>query len=240
MRSLKKKLKFSFLPKKLYLCGSALKKYRRSRKKGEAELQLLPFLVDKNKASIDIGANNGLYTYFLSKLSTHVYAFEPHKQLANFLDKATGDTVTVTNCALSDKAGEETFYIPMVKGQKSLNVASLDKETTDHCHKDVVEEVVKVVPLDSYNLENIGFIKIDVEGHELAVMKGAVETLARCKPIILMEILTDGKNVTETAIVHFLRDQGYDMLYMQDNVLQAMPAQGVSHKGRNYIFLPRG
>ena len=88
MSSLKDFLKFRLLPKKLYLSVSAINKKRRTLHKrwGETELELLPIIVPADKLAVDIGANNGLYTYFLSKVARNVVSYEPIHVLAEFLE----------------------------------------------------------------------------------------------------------------------------------------------------------
>ena len=237
MKSVKDILKFSLLPKKAYLSYSAHNKYRRADKKGEAELRLLPFLVDKNKYSIDIGANMGLYTYFLSKLSKKVYAFEPHKKLTKFLEKATKNNVTVMNCAVSNNEGEKAFYIPLAKGRKLLNIASLEKNSINQPH--YVEETTKTILLDTLKLDNIGFIKIDVEGHELAVLEGAKKTIEKFRPVMLIEVLTKNGKILDTDVAIFMRQYNYEVFCLKDNLLHLVDSLNTMHVGRNVLFLPK-
>ena len=63
-------------------------------------------------------------------------------------------------------------------------------------------------PIDAWNLERLDFLKLDVEGMEQEVLRGARATLARCKPIILVEVLKSDK----AALQSFLRGLGYDTL----------------------------
>ena len=75
--TLKEKLNKYIVPKNLYI--KALVKVHL--RKGEGELHLLPFLTNKHKDSIDIGANKGVFSYLLSKLSSSVHAFEPNPKM---------------------------------------------------------------------------------------------------------------------------------------------------------------
>ena len=175
MNKIKELLKFKVLPKKLYLKYSAYNKLQRVKKKKETELLLLPYLIDKNKDAIDAGANTGLYTYFLSKLAKKVYAFEPHTNLATFLDKATKYNVTVINKALSNTQSTLPFYIPVTGTRKHLNIASLNKNINNN-HQCITEKI-QTITLDELGYNNIGFIKIDVEGYESEVFDGSEATL---------------------------------------------------------------
>ena len=105
--------KFHFLPKRLYLRYSAWNKYRKAEKTQETELRLLPQLVDNTKVAIDIGANTGLYTFYLSKYAKQVFAFEPHKLFAEFLSKSVASNVIVINKGVSNKNASLPFYVPV-------------------------------------------------------------------------------------------------------------------------------
>ena len=233
---LKELLKFRILPKKLYLRLSAANKSRRAVKKGETELWLLPDLVDRNKDAIDIGANTGLYTYYLSRLASHVYAFEPHRVLAGFLNKATGDNVTVINKALSDSSGTLPFYVPVRRGRKLYNVASLDEAVIKG--RDHIVEDIETATLDQLGYDNIGFIKIDVEGHELPVLRGAVNTIKQQRPTMLIEILDLADNINSNETYGFIQDLGYKVNAMQDGKLLDINLADPAKLGRNYICLP--
>ena len=164
--------------------------------KGEREIKLLKFIVDPGRNSVDVGANKGVYAYWLQKYSRQVFAYEPNPANFRYLSCATGN-VTVFNCALSDKNGSARFRIERVPGYKpgkskkgedfwfddlggSLN---LEKAGSDYA-----EITVETRRLDDEKLENIGFIKIDVEGHEFEVLNGARETLRENRPVLQIEI----------------------------------------------------
>ena len=74
LNRIKQNIKYRYLPFRLYHRIRCYKyaKYR------NPELKLISSLVTKNQVSIDIGANLGLFSYFMSKASKHVYAFEPN------------------------------------------------------------------------------------------------------------------------------------------------------------------
>ena len=236
MNKLKEFLKFRILPKKLYLRLSAANKSRRAVKKGETELWLLPDLVDGEKDAIDVGANTGLYTYYLSRLARHVYAFEPHRVLAGFLDKATGDNVTVLNKAVSDSSGKLPFYVPVRRGRKLYNVASLDEAVIKD--RDHIVEEIETVSLDQLGYENIGFIKIDVEGHELSVLKGAVKTIGQQRPTLLIEILDLAGHIDTNETYKFIRSLDYEVYAMQEGKLVDINLADPDKLGRNYICKP--
>jgi FkbM family methyltransferase len=145
---------------------------------------MLSTVVPRDKIAVDIGANKGAYTYWLSGLCSQVVAFEPNSLLANRLQAASPDNVSVKNFALSDQAGTFTLYTPIRNRLPVDGEASLRRPLDG----DFLEHEVKVGVFDEFELENVGFMKVDVEGLELSVLKGATQFFERERPVLLMEI----------------------------------------------------
>lgn len=170
---------------------------------------------------LDVGANIGYYSVLLSKLvgdKGRVIAFEPTKHFGKVLKKnieANGvSNVSIQEYALSDKAEEDTIFIG--KDSATMNWAS------DECEKEGSEVIVKKRFDDivtDLNIDKIDFIKIDVDGHEPAFLKGAIESIKKYKPIILLEIahlnyLDAG--VTAWDFYDFLVDNNMHIYYEDD------------------------
>lgn len=218
---------------KLYLSVSAHRKYARKPERGEPELRLLPFLVDKNRTAIDIGANKGLYTFYLSKLARKVYAFEPHPEYADFLAEASPSNVTVICRAVADECGEAAFYTPSIDHSLHKNMATLTPKEADASHYE--KKTVGVVSLDSLDIEDIGFIKIDIEGAEYRALKGADRSLRKSRPVLLIEILPGSRNRDD--VFNYLKELGYISLDLHDGVLRQRESVA-GGDGRNHIFIP--
>lgn len=155
---------------------------------------------------LDVGANKGSYLYSMAHWAgaSPVVAFEPQRRLAQYLVGACQrcglTNVTVENLALSNQQGELDLFIP---GDSDSPGASLEAGIADktQCRK----ETVTVTTLDTYTAEKllatVRVIKIDVEGHELAVVQGALELICRDKPLLVIECegrhLSAGKTVQE-------------------------------------------
>ena len=166
--------------------------------------------------SIDVGANKGSYLYSMARWSkaAPVFAFEPQRVLAGYLRTACQNSglssVHIENLALSDVQGELDLYVP---GDATSPGASLEPGIADKtsCHK----EIVKVTTLDAYAADHIKttvrVIKIDVEGHELAVVKGALGLIKRDKPLLIIECegrhLPEGQSVA--MFIAFIASLGY-------------------------------
>ncbi len=156
---------------------------------GEPELAMLGSLVGRGGLAVDIGANEGIYSFALSELGASVHAFEANPDFASFAARSLGPRATVHEVALSNVAGRASFYVPLADDGSDLHFAGNLKNThTGHEKLKVLD--VEVRTLDSFELKGVQFIKADVEGSELEVLEGARETIARDHPGLLLELLS--------------------------------------------------
>ena len=188
---------------------------------GEREVHALPGLVEKGTIVVDVGAHIGSYTYCLCKLlgpDGHVVAIEPLPDLAKMLTSAVERLklpVTVYNCALSSRDGEADLQVPVVNGGRAAGFATLESRSFDHGKS----YHVKLRRLDDICREHPGrlsFIKIDVEGHELEVLRGGIETLQR-RPNLLIEIEQRHSTVPIGETFAFLESQGFRCEFLDAN-----------------------
>lgn len=241
--SLEERVRGALIPPSLYYVLRA----RRELRRGEAELRILPFLIDPTRKSVDAGANKGVYTYWMERLSRHVHAYEPNPKMFKTLKKGAGLKATVHFAALSDQAGEFALRIPKTtRGSYSNQGASLNYDKVGDNYGEVMIETRR---LDDEELTNIGFIKIDVEGHEMAVLDGALETIKRDRPTLLIEM---EENHTKRPIEDDLKrvtDLGYRMMFLHQGVLKSGDCfDGNAHHRTaptakdyvfNFIFVPK-
>lgn len=240
--SFEEKLRGMLIPPSLYYVLRAKRELRR----GEAELRLLPFLVDPARIAVDAGANKGVYTYWLEHLAHHVHAYEPNPKMFKVLKGGIGTKATVHHAALSDQAGQFALRIPKTgTGRYSNQGASLNYDKVGDSYGEVMVETRR---LDDENLNNVGFIKIDVEGHEMAVLDGALATIRRERPTLLIEMeQRHTKRPIEDDIKH-VTDLGYRMVFLHRGTLQSAERfDGNAHHRAaaspkdyvfNFIFLP--
>tara|TARA_Y100000590_G_scaffold26158_1_gene29494 strand:- start:1867 stop:2631 length:765 start_codon:yes stop_codon:yes gene_type:complete len=179
--SFEEKIKHLIIPGKLYIRRLVLKEWI----KGRTDIKFLKHLIDKNLNSIDVGAYKGVYTYFISKYSKHVYAFEPNPKSYKILKKTVKNNVKVLPYALSDKSCFDFLKIPKGKKGYSNQGGSIRNVKLDEKFGKLKIETKKI---DDLKLKNIGFIKIDAEGVELKVLKGAKKLIKQYKPTLLIEI----------------------------------------------------
>lgn len=153
------------------------------RRRGEPDLDIAIRLAKGARTTIDIGANRGVYTHWFSRQSQRCVAFEPNPQCAGLLRRAIGGRAEVHEVALSDRDGHARLTIPIVAGRENSYRSSLEA-APGAGHRSVT---VQTATLDSYTLPEVDFIKIDVEGHELEAIEGAMETIIRHRPTLLIE-----------------------------------------------------
>lgn len=189
----------------------------------EPELVHLHRIGSNRGAAIDVGANFGLYTSRLAGLYDKVFAFEPHPFLFRELAEAALSNVVVTQAALSDRPGEAVLHVPLQNGRHLLGWASLQKQEPGAPESESVP--VRAITIDSLSLPGIAFIKIDVEGHELSVIRGALETIARDRPTILCE----AKGTHPEDIQRMLAPYGYMRSRLEDWI-------GVAGSPDNWLF----
>jgi FkbM family methyltransferase len=211
----------NFLPKYLQLPFDF--ELRKLKNDLENELLELGNLIPAGNRAIDIGANEGLYTYKLSQICDHVESFEPQPVCADIISayaNRVSKKIIVHNCALSNFHGNSNLHIPVIHGRlrssRATGLASLSEQEHE-CEK----ISVPVRTLDEYHFSDVTFIKIDVEGHERQVLEGAIETIIREKPILLVEIEQrhlNGSLITD--IFGYVMSLGYKGSFLLNNAMQ--------------------
>lgn len=157
-------------------------------------------LIDDWTRALDVGTNNGCNAIHYAKRFTSVECFEP-TPLAQDLWTNTVRDNTVTNVTLYKNAvGECAKTTEIVTHWKNGGHNHLENKdrprwsgkkwtTRDAKPRQRTCIPVQVETIDSYNFQDVGFIKIDVEGYEKFVLEGAVDTIARCRPTLQLEIV---------------------------------------------------
>lgn len=190
------------------------------------------YLKCANRTAIDIGANFGVYTRVLAQQFRSVHAVEPLPQLAEPLRKAGPKNCTVHQLALGTTRGELELYIPhsTAKGAVfALTTARPDwldsvQKGLESAHQDSVPQVEKItVRMETFDdefgaINDIDFIKMDIEGSELSVLEGGRKTLEKQKPAMLVEAEKHcGDN--GARIFDFFEALGYAAYYFRDGKL---------------------
>jgi FkbM family methyltransferase len=214
----------------------------------EKEYWLLPQLCGRDANAVDVGGNTGLYAYYLSRLVKVVHVFEPNPICLGQLERVRRKNMVIHDVALSDHRGEAKMrFDPGNEGVGTIEPANrLDNNPGI---RKVVERDVKVCTLDDLNLSNIAFMKIDVEGHEPSVLRGATHLLATEKPVLLIEIERRHNATAYEDVEDLLKAYGYSSWRLaegrvvpvsRDQIaqLQVLPMSDGRLYVNNFIFVP--
>ena len=189
--------------------------------------------IKKGDTVIDVGGNMGFFVLILNNLmndSGKIYSFEPSGRLSKKLSSTVKinnlKNVEIINLALGEQEGATSLYFnPKQSGLSSI--VTQDKN-------DFIVEEIKITTLDKFSnniSERISFIKIDTEGYEPQVLRGAKETIKKHKPTIYLEL---GGDHFESSIesLKILKEFGYQC--EAENIdLKTIPA------GVNFIATPK-
>jgi FkbM family methyltransferase len=199
-----------------------------------------------------------MFSVQMLKASRDVVAFEPRvKQAADLtaMFDAVRVPVRVEAVALSDRRGISNMRILTADPGRSTieNANPLDDE--DGSPR--AEIAVRVRRLDDYAFDAVGFIKIDVEGHELAVLNGAGATIERSKPTLLIELEDRHRPNAVADATTFLQSLGYGGYLLLDDEIYSVDqfdpdihqkrtnicgwTEGWSRRGvyvNSFVFLP--
>ncbi len=235
----------------------------------EREIDFLQTLCKPEMDSVDAGAYEGVYTKEAARLSNMVFAFEPVPQRYQQLTTrrfVKNKNVVVYPYALSDSNGQKMLYVPRLLNrfhkEYPLHAMASTSGSYDSYYKQsrgyLREEKITVESrtLDSFQQENVEFIKIDVEGHEEAVLQGAAITIAASHPHILVEIAERHNPGGFQRINERLGKQGYFGFFVyEDNLfpnekfdmdkMQNKPLEFIKHRltpiipgyVNNFIFI---
>lgn len=176
---------------------------------GEPELRLVGRLSMPDRISVDVGANHGCYAIVMARHARRVIAIEPNPKLARLLRRGLPRRCTVMCCALSDKAGVAELNVPLVDGREETYLGSLLETVAGPVHRYQVE----LQRLDDCVRESVGFVKIDVEGHEIAVLRGADRVLREDGPNLLIEAEERHRLGAVAAVAELLAAYGYRGLF---------------------------
>lgn len=177
--------------------------------------------------AVDCGANIGVHSLEWARLMRgwgSVIAIEAQERLFY----ALAGNITLQNClntraiwaAIADQPGELSFPEPDYTKQGSFGSFELRArvggefigQPVDYSKPTVT---VRQLALDSLGLDRLDLLKLDVEGMEAEALKGAQETIARCKPILFIETIKSDKE----AISSTLRDAGYIIMPNGMNIM---------------------
>jgi FkbM family methyltransferase len=185
------------------------------------ESRFLNRFLRKDMTLVDIGANQGEFSLFAAKRLSHgsVYAFEPmnifYQQLEENIKLNNFSNIQTFHFGLSDRPAEVPIYLGESggagehEGLGTIFQTQQRSRLVQNIRLEVFDEIAKQIPLNK-----IDFFKIDVEGAELMVLKGALNTLKKTRPVVMIEMNEDtyrSAGYSGEDIKQFFRDLNYSM-----------------------------
>ncbi|MFE2043540.1 FkbM family methyltransferase [Streptomyces sp. NPDC059477] len=151
--------------------------------------------------AVDVGGWYGPWTRRLSGLARRVVTVEPVPRLARLLARTVPPNVRVIQAAASDGPGTARLWLPADDAG--------DRGVSSLVRRDIHARAVPVrcVALDDLGLTDVGFVKIDVDGSELAVLRGATTLLTRDRPALFVEL--EARIQPVGPVVTYLGTLGY-------------------------------
>lgn len=199
------------------------------------ELEIFQSLLTPESVMIDAGANIGLYSIIGSKLvgiEGKVYSFEPSKANFDLLSKNIElnhiKNIIPINKGLGDKIGETLILSQNFEtgdAEKYILKSQNKGTNTDILFNKIqLTETISLETLDNFqltnNLKKVDFLKIDVEGYEYYVLKGAEQLLKKNPEIIILfecaEHLASRAGSTQTVVFSFLNKLGFEIVYWNE------------------------
>jgi FkbM family methyltransferase len=205
--------------------------------KESRELYCVRHLSLEGATVLDIGANKGVYSYWLSRAvgsTGKVFAFEPQPELAVHLARLKSafqlQNVQFISKALSETSGQVALSRDFCGAGHASLVPKKKRRETVTIQMTTVDDFVR-----ENNIKDVAFMKIDVEGHELSALKGSIGLLKRSRPILLLECFAE--NAKDGKLFSFLQELGYDGFYFTSDGIS--PFSKLSGKDSNYLFGPK-
>lgn len=222
------------------------------------EMRILNLLLKSDDCVFDVGAHIGEFIFYLSKIVTKgvLHAFEPQRRPYNILRGVCCNIRNshTYNLGLSSSSGMATLFVPIVNGRESDSEASLDPHFNDFTDWErrpksskSLQDPILLTTIDEFcrtmAIEKLDFLKIDVEGHELDVLKGGKRTCFRkCRPVLLIEVFpyVYPGHFEEVCQYLNLNDYAGFVISTDDCTgLEPLTLQNVRNSpGYNYWFMP--
>jgi FkbM family methyltransferase len=179
----------------------------------EPELGRLDEFVPKERGAVDAGLWWGPWSWWLARRVPRVDSFEPNRDLVARIASVMPRNVTIHPVALSDRTSRSNLWVPS-GGMGTEGRASL--EARNRAGSAWRQQPVTTSRLDEFELGDVGFVKIDVEGHELPVLHGASHLLDTQRPTVMIELAHHARRPGPLeTIIEFFADRSYAGKFLQ-------------------------
>lgn len=166
-----------------------------------------------NQVSIDAGANIGNHSLFFADIFSEVYSFEPNPITFKLLEvnTFTSKTIKVFNVGLSDENSKKKISVL----PSNLGASSITYDHKNNLYFNVI--LKKLDEIEELNYKKIGLLKVDVEGMEVNVIRGAIRIIKENLPIILLEYFQGDDSIKFEQIQSLLREYGYKIYLLRES-----------------------
>ncbi|HEY8574101.1 FkbM family methyltransferase [Phenylobacterium sp.] len=207
------------------------------------EQRLFEQVVKPGMTVVEVGANIGAHTVPLARACAPgtLYVFEPQQRVFQILcaNLALNDIRNVV--ALPEASGAEPGHVvvPEVDYGSDFNFGGLP---VFKAKAGAPGRLTRLTPVDSLGLESCGFLKIDVEGFEPDVLRGARETILRCRPVLYVE---NDREANQQEVISLIDELGYDQYWHTPALFDPKNPNGVAENvfgpvvSVNLFCLPR-
>ena len=188
--------------------------------------------INKRSIVIECGCHIGTHTIKIASLCDKIYGFEPMPDTFEVLNKNIQlnyiNNAIIYKKGVADKPGLTKYsWIPETNpGGSGLDDNPMGKPEWINTTTKNIE--VELTTIDSLNLDKLDFMKIDVEGYETLVIKGAINTIQRFKPVIVMEVWRDHFGSVD---INYTKELFKDLLDIGYDVEQVY--------GPDFLFIPK-
>ena len=214
------------------------------------ERAALEAIAETSTVIFDVGANVGWYTLALARrvagsrgASGRVYAFEPVPSTyatlqANVALNNLADTVRLSDTGLSDISGEVAFFVPTQTGSVAASQRQLfDREANTKITARVarLDDVVRQL-----DLRRLDLIKCDIEGGELLMLRGGMDTIRRWHPVLFLELLRKWSRAYgyhPDEVIQLLGNEGYRCWGIAGSGLEPVERMTDENPCTNFLFL---
>jgi FkbM family methyltransferase len=205
--------------------------------------QMIFKIVRPDSHIIDIGANIGWYTIHTAAMlkSGNIHCFEPipetHKKLVNNIKLNNLTNIVVNNIALSEKKQTLTFYFDPYQSGSSSSKDITESPTVERIQ---LESMTFDEYVEKNKLAKIDFVKCDVEGAELFVFQGAMNTLKKYTPVVFTELLRKWAakfGYHPNDIMDLFHSIGYGAYYTREGYLHPIDKIDENTVNTNFFFL---
>ena len=212
------------------------------------EFAFLDRFLSPGMTFIDVGANEGVYSVFAARRvgsEGTVWAFEPSRRELDRLRRnleLNGLTARVFPAALAESGGSGELRVAGYEHEGQNTLGEFSFNTTELARKEAVEIATLDAIVERENPARIHLIKMDIEGAELRMLRGAYETLRHYRPILLFEVMDEAlrrQGGSRDELLDYLRSQEYTP-FMFDPYSGLPAPAGAGMHGDNMLAVPNG